>query len=54
MSEQGQDPVDVLLVEDDPGDALYIVKPTGFDGFGDMIKQIDACFAGLIQPPPTG
>ena len=30
----------------------YIVKPTDFDGFEDMIKKIDACFLGLIQPPP--
>ncbi len=30
----------------------YIVKPTDFDGFEDMIKKIDACFLGLIEPPP--
>ena len=28
----------------------YIVKPIGFDA---EIKQIDACFLGLIQLPPT-
>ena len=53
----------ILSSSRDPGDIkrcyelhanAYIVKPTGFDGFDDMIKQIDACFAGLIQPPPTG
>ncbi len=32
----------------------YIVKPADFDGFDDMIKRIDACFLGLIQPPPPG
>ncbi len=56
-------PVVILSSSRDPGDIkrcyelhanAYIVKPTGFDGFDDMIKQIDACFAGLIQPPPTG
>jgi DNA-binding NarL/FixJ family response regulator len=30
----------------------YIVKPTDFDGFEDMMKRIDACFLGLIEPPP--
>jgi CheY-like chemotaxis protein len=32
--------------------SAYIVKPTDFDGFDDMIKQIGACFLGLIQLPP--
>ena len=32
----------------------YIVKPADFDGFDDMIKRIDACFLGLIEPPPPG
>jgi DNA-binding NarL/FixJ family response regulator len=31
----------------------YIVKPIDFDGFDGTIKQIDACFLGLIQLPPT-
>ena len=30
----------------------YIVKPADFDGFDDMIKRIDACFLGLIEPAP--
>jgi len=30
----------------------YIVKPIDFDGFDATIKQIDACFLGLIQLPP--
>jgi CheY-like chemotaxis protein len=30
----------------------YIVKPADFDGFADVIKAIDACFRGLIEPPP--
>lgn len=29
----------------------YIVKPRDFDGLADMVRQIDACFLGLIQPP---
>lgn len=29
----------------------YIVKPLDFDGFADIIRKIDACFIGLIQPP---
>lgn len=32
----------------------YIVKPADFNGFDDMIKRIDACFLGLIEPPPPG
>ncbi len=30
----------------------YIVKPADFDGFADVVRRIDACFLGLIQPPP--
>jgi CheY-like chemotaxis protein len=56
-------PVVILSSSRHPGDIrrsyemhanAYIVKPTDFDGFDDMIKRIDACFLGLIQPPPTG
>jgi hypothetical protein len=36
---------DVLLVEDDPGDALV-----DLDDFVSAIKTIDACFLGLIEP----
>lgn len=32
----------------------YIIKPADFDGFDDMMKRIDACFLGLIEPPPPG
>lgn len=31
----------------------YIIKPADFDGFAEMIKAVDACFLGLIQPPPS-
>ena len=48
----------VLLVEDDPGDALhangYIVKPVGLDDFVEAIKMIDACFLRLIEPSLPG
>ena len=30
----------------------YIAKPADFDGFEEMIRRIDACFIGLIEPPP--
>jgi two-component system, chemotaxis family, response regulator Rcp1 len=55
-------PVIILSSSTDPADInrsyalhanAYIVKPADFDGFNDMIKQIDACFLGLIQPPPA-
>jgi CheY-like chemotaxis protein len=29
----------------------YIVKPSDFDGFADVIKQIAMCFLGLISLP---
>ncbi|MGH3153981.1 MAG: response regulator [Streptosporangiaceae bacterium] len=31
----------------------YIVKPADLDGFEDMIRQVDACFLHLIEPPPA-
>jgi CheY-like chemotaxis protein len=30
----------------------YIVKPSDFDGFADVIKQIATCFLGLISLSP--
>ena len=33
--------------------SAYIVKPADFDGYDAVIKQIDACFLGLIQLPPA-
>ena len=32
----------------------YIVKLADFEGFFDVIEQIDACFLSLIHPPPAG
>lgn len=29
----------------------YIVKPRDFDGFTEMIKQVDECYLGLVTPP---
>jgi two-component system response regulator len=55
-------PVIVLSSSQHPGDiersyamhaSAYIVKPADFEGFDAMIKQIDACFLGLIRLPPT-
>ena len=54
-------PVAVLSCSQNPDDIqrtyalhanAYIVKPLDFNGFADMIRQIDACFLSLIQPPP--
>ena len=33
--------------------SAYIVKPADSDGYDAVIKQIDACFLGLIQLPPA-
>jgi len=55
-------PVIVLSASQDPADIshsyelhanAYIVKPRDFDGFTAMIKQVDACFLGLVTPPPS-
>lgn len=55
-------PVVILSSSQDPDDirrsyemhaSAYIVKPTDLDGFDAMIKQIDACFLGLIRLPPA-
>jgi CheY-like chemotaxis protein len=54
-------PVVVLTSSSNPDDVrrsyalhanAYIVKPRDFDGFAQVIRQIDACFLGLIQLPP--
>jgi CheY-like chemotaxis protein len=29
----------------------YIIKPSDFDGFADVIKQVATCFLGLISVP---
>jgi hypothetical protein len=29
----------------------YIIKPSDFDGFADVIKQVATCFLGLISLP---
>ena len=56
-------PVVILSSSRHPGDIrrgyelhanAYIVKPADLDGFDDAIKTIDACFVGLIEPPPHG
>jgi CheY-like chemotaxis protein len=55
-------PVIVVSSSQDPADITdsytlhanaYIVKPHDLDGYAVMIKQVDACFLGLIQPPPA-
>jgi CheY-like chemotaxis protein len=46
-----QDPKDIERAYDLHANA-YITKPADFDGFSNVIHQIDACFLGLIQPPP--
>lgn len=33
--------------------SAYVVKPADSDGYDAVIKQIDACFLGLIQLPPV-
>ena len=30
----------------------YIIKPSDYDGFADVIKQVATCFLGLISLPP--
>ena len=56
-------PVVVLSSSRNPGDIrrsyelhanAYVVKPEDPDGFDDVIRRIDACFIGLIEPPPPG
>jgi hypothetical protein len=45
--------VDVLLVEDDPGDVLhanaYVSKPVDFERFMDVIRQIDNFFITVVK-----
>jgi CheY-like chemotaxis protein len=53
-------PIVVLTTSQAPNDIeqcyslhanAYIVKPSDFDGFADVIKQIATCFLGLISLP---
>ena len=33
--------------------SAHVVKPADYDGFDDVVKEIDACFPGLIELPPV-
>ena len=53
----------ILSSSQNPGDIrrsyelhanAYVVKPEDLDDFDDVIRRLDGCFIGLIEPPPPG
>src|SRR5204862_6206494 len=45
-------PIEVLLVEDDPGDVLMTPKAVDFEQVNTAIRQIDEFFVSVVKLPP--
>lgn len=45
-------PVEILLVEDNPGD-VRLTKPVDFDKFMHVVKSIDSFWLTVVTLPPA-